>query len=172
MQLIPDALGMQQYEISNYAAEDYFSAHNVSCWAGEPYLGLGPGAHSMWFEEAACVRRANLGNVDKYLKCVCDDARLDAPVEFVERLSPQMHLAECLMCAARTRFKWDPSVIAHKIGADLMPYMKSLERAVSRGLLENVPDSAPHTVFRSTDLGGRLNNCVDALIVEGAPDAS
>ena len=171
MRMIPEGLSMRQYEISNYAAEDYFSAHNVSCWAGEPYLGLGPGAHSMWFEDATCVRRADLGNVDKYLECVCAAVPRDPPVEFVERLSPQMHLAECLICAARTRFAWDPQKIAQRLDADLAPYRRPLQKAVSRGLLQVTRSGDENAVFRATALGVQLNNCLDALIFEGAPDA-
>lgn len=38
--------GYVQYEISNFAKPGFESKHNSSYWTGEPYLGLGPGAHS------------------------------------------------------------------------------------------------------------------------------
>lgn len=39
------ALGLQRYEISNYARPGHESAHNQLYWSDRPYLGLGPSAH-------------------------------------------------------------------------------------------------------------------------------
>ncbi len=169
MKCIPETLKMRQYEISNYACEDYFSAHNVSCWAGEPYLGLGPGAHSMVLEKNACIRSANLGNISAYLKDVDKLQKFLPPTEFVEKFSNQLHLAECLMCAARTRFQWSPSCIAARLKADLTPYRNGLARAEKQGLLQNLGD-AMEPIFRTTDLGIQLNNCLDELLFDGAPE--
>ncbi len=39
------AAGFRHYEISNYArGDDCRSLHNLACWRGEDYYGLGPGA--------------------------------------------------------------------------------------------------------------------------------
>lgn len=38
---------MEHYEISNFALEGCYSRHNSAYWDGTPYLGLGPGAHSL-----------------------------------------------------------------------------------------------------------------------------
>ncbi len=38
--------GFVRYEISNYARPGFECVHNVACWRGEDYLGLGPGAAS------------------------------------------------------------------------------------------------------------------------------
>lgn len=39
-------LGFRQYEISNFARPGFESRHNLKYWLCQPYLGLGPGAHS------------------------------------------------------------------------------------------------------------------------------
>ena len=38
--------GLMQYEISNFARPGFESRHNLHYWRDEPYLGLGPAAHS------------------------------------------------------------------------------------------------------------------------------
>lgn len=38
---------MEHYEISNFALPGRRSRHNSAYWTGTPYLGLGPGAHSL-----------------------------------------------------------------------------------------------------------------------------
>lgn len=38
--------GFMQYEISNFAKMGFESRHNLKYWLSEPYLGLGPAAHS------------------------------------------------------------------------------------------------------------------------------
>lgn len=40
--------GYEHYEVSNFALPGFRSRHNLACWRGAPYLGLGNGAHSYW----------------------------------------------------------------------------------------------------------------------------
>ena len=36
----------KNYEISNWSKDEHFSEHNLKYWKLEPYIGVGPGAHS------------------------------------------------------------------------------------------------------------------------------
>ncbi len=46
--------GFEQYEISNFAKEGKRSRHNLKYWHCEPYIGVGPGAHSYFGGERFC----------------------------------------------------------------------------------------------------------------------
>ena len=58
------ALGYRHYEISNWAVEGKEGLHNIVYWRNEPYLGVGPGAHS----SLANHRFSNLKPPREYIK--------------------------------------------------------------------------------------------------------
>lgn len=41
-----ESIGIMQYEISNFAKLGMESRHNLKYWRSEPYIGIGPAAHS------------------------------------------------------------------------------------------------------------------------------
>ena len=166
MTMIPGALGMTRYEISNYSRDDYYSAHNLSCWAGLSYLGLGAAAHSLYVSQKRIARQANTQNIREYISSLDTTQPAMPNPEFTEELSPQTHLAERLMCAARTRIPFVPGAIASQIGADIAPYRRSIQKAIERGWLESLPDDC----VRTTEQGMMLNNMLDSVIFEGCED--
>lgn len=46
--------GFYQYEISNFAKRGYESRHNTKYWELEPYIGIGPHAHSFFGNVRCC----------------------------------------------------------------------------------------------------------------------
>ncbi|MBD5215460.1 MAG: radical SAM family heme chaperone HemW [Bacteroidales bacterium] len=56
--------GLEHYEISNFGLPGFHSRHNSAYWDGTPYLGLGPGAHSL---DCRGVRRFNSPDLRGYL---------------------------------------------------------------------------------------------------------
>ena len=56
--------GYRHYEISNFALPGYESRHNMKYWKYDPYIGLGPGAHS-FFDG---IRWYNRADVKEYLQ--------------------------------------------------------------------------------------------------------
>lgn len=62
--------GIHQYEVSNYAKKGREAVHNSNYWSHENYLGLGPGAHSFWWDENrdAAKRWNNEANLEAYLQ--------------------------------------------------------------------------------------------------------
>jgi len=70
--LVVDKLGeagIQQYEVSNYARPGSEAVHNSNYWSHENYLGLGPGAHSFWWnkDRNPAQRWNNESNLNNYL---------------------------------------------------------------------------------------------------------
>lgn len=95
LQDILDEAGFVQYEISNFCRPGFHSRHNSAYWAREPYLGLGPGAHSFdggrrrswnvsdlaaWLEGAA-AEGETLSDTDIYNEKVMLGLRTSAGVE-------------------------------------------------------------------------------------------
>lgn len=71
-QMLADA-GYQQYEVSNFALPGRRAIHNSAYWSRQPYIGLGPGAHSF---DGDRRRSWNLPDVDRYIAAFGDSAAL------------------------------------------------------------------------------------------------
>ena len=56
--------GLKQYEISNFARPGMESIHNLHYWNGNPYIGLGPSAHSLLYP----FRIWDRSGLDRFLK--------------------------------------------------------------------------------------------------------
>ena len=89
------AAGYRHYEISNYARPGCESLHNLACWHGEDYCGLGPGAVGTM----GGMRYANAGNTTAYT------AALQAgklPPGDTEQLDPATRRTQLLGLLLRT----------------------------------------------------------------------
>ncbi|MBO4691462.1 MAG: radical SAM family heme chaperone HemW [Bacteroidales bacterium] len=64
LQSILKEAGYEQYEISNFAKRGFYSRHNSGYWERNPYLGLGPGAHSFIGNK----REWNFNSVEDYCR--------------------------------------------------------------------------------------------------------
>ena len=88
--------GYLHYEISNFAKKREFTCqHNMKYWHHDPYLGLGPSAHSFQGDR----RWWNLKSVEAYCKAL-DCGR--APLAGEETLSEEQQNLEFLMLGMRT----------------------------------------------------------------------
>lgn len=86
--------GYQQYEISNYALPGYHALHNSNYWKGEPYIGLGPSAHSY----TGTHRRWNISNNALYEKSLANGEKWYEE----ELLTPEIHFNELVITGIRT----------------------------------------------------------------------
>ena len=85
--------GMEHYEISNFAMPGMRARHNSGYWRNEPYVGLGPGAHSYDGERR---RRSNAPDLDAYIQA---DGR---PRQEVEELDDDSFYEEQVLKGLRT----------------------------------------------------------------------
>lgn len=86
--------GWDAYEISNYCKPNHQAIHNGNYWAGKPYLGIGPSAHS--FQNN--TRRWNISNNAMYIKNI----ESNIPYFELEYLTDSNQFNEYLMTQLRT----------------------------------------------------------------------
>lgn len=96
-------LGWHLYEVSSAAATpDEACRHNLVYWRRQPYLGLGPAAHSFDGKR----RRGNAPSVSQWLEALESGRQ---PPHFEETLSHQQHVLELLMLGLRVTEGLDPA---------------------------------------------------------------
>lgn len=117
------AAGYGHYEISNWALPGYEAVHNSAYWTRQPYVGLGPGAHSL------------CGNVRSWNSQELDGWRSEG-----ESLSPEEVREEEIMLGLRTAKgveEWkcrpeDDTEISNKLHSG----SNAVDEMLSSGLLE------------------------------------
>lgn len=96
--------GWERYEVSSYCRLGFRSQHNQVYWRGDPYVGLGAGAHGFYRGDGRFVRCANANDVDDYLNGV---RILEGPSRPVgrngscEEVSREGHALELVMLGLR-----------------------------------------------------------------------
>ncbi len=105
--------GYDHYEISNFGKPGYHSRHNLGYWSGQPYLGLGPSAHSF----AGGRRRWNLSNTGLYINNIL--SRQQIPFE-EETLTLVQQLNEYIMTSLRTMWGLDMAKVEREFGPDFL----------------------------------------------------
>jgi oxygen-independent coproporphyrinogen-3 oxidase len=86
--------GYEHYEVSNFSKPGYYSNHNSNYWKREPYLGVGPSAHSY----NGVSRQYNVANNALYLRAL---KQRKIPFE-LEVLTRENQINEYLLTTLRT----------------------------------------------------------------------
>lgn len=123
--------GYGQYEISNYSLPGRQSVHNSLYWRGEPYVGLGPGAHSYDGER---TRVSNNPELKAYVDFWRNGSG-DMPA-VSEVLGDGELREEMIMTRLRTREGLDTGAFAARFGAsELRRLMCDASRWIDEGHL-------------------------------------
>jgi oxygen-independent coproporphyrinogen-3 oxidase len=118
-----ESKGYEGYETSNFAMEGHYSAHNTSYWQQEPYLGVGPSAHSF----NGHSRQWNVSNNAKYITSGIALAEK-------EELSPADQLNEYLMVRLRTKWGIDLNYVQDQLEKMKLNYPeKEFKSWISKG---------------------------------------
>ena len=86
--------GYNQYEISNYAKDNFECKHNVLYWKCEEYVGIGASA-SGYFNG---IRYNNICELDNYEKMILEGEK---PIEWEEKLSIKDEIEESIFLGLR-----------------------------------------------------------------------
>ncbi len=89
--------GFEFYEVSNASLPGYRSRHNSAYWAGKPYVGLGPAAHS--YDGRTRTRRWNLRAWEAYRRAIATGR---STIESEETLSDEQCEMESIYLGLRT----------------------------------------------------------------------
>ena len=119
--------GFDHYEISNFARDQKYAVHNTAYWKGEPYLGVGPSAHSF----NGTARRWNVANNAKYIKALHEGI---IPFE-EEILSKTQQFNELVLTGLRTKWGVNLQKLQDAIPGGLEYLEKEAARFVEDGLI-------------------------------------
>ena len=106
--------GFEAYEISNFALPGYRSRHNSSYWKQEPYLGVGPSAHSY----DLISRQWNVSSITEYINA------LNGDTVFFERevLTINDRYNDFVMVSLRTAEGINLKVLEKEFGPEFTAY--------------------------------------------------
>jgi oxygen-independent coproporphyrinogen-3 oxidase len=123
------------YETSNFCKQNWFSRHNTAYWHNEPYIGIGPSAHSFNRRQ----RQWNIADVDRYIQQL---RSLHTPEQWVSKgknavfndeiLTPVMQINEYIMTSLRTIWGCNLQYVKEQFGtsfhAELLNRLHTINR--------------------------------------------
>ncbi len=158
-QEIMEQAGLPAYEISNHAAPGAECRHNLACWLGGEYVGIGPGAHGRVRDEEGWRATVQLRAPEAWLAAVTERGHA---TQRHEPLTPAQRLEELVMTGLRLRHG-----IPRRAFDDIAA--RSPEAAFDANRLDRLIDGGFLTLdeagLRATGPGRRrLNAVIGALI--------
>ncbi len=155
LELCADA-GLEHYETSNFARPGHRSRHNQAYWTGQPYLGLGAGAHGYLPGQGAWGRRWwNHRPPERWMTAVSAG---ELPEEGREELGRGEAMLEQLFLGLRQRDGLHRQGFADRFGVDPMALLeRPAATLVEAGLLVVDPKC-----LRLTEAGVILTDSVVA----------
>ena len=125
------AVGLEWYEISNWAAPGHESRHNLGYWRNVDWAGIGPGAHSHYRLPAGgddggggrAVRAWDTLHPRRWGQQINEG---QVPFADHESIDPQADLEETIMLSLRLREGLDLQAVQARTGTDLAPVVHAL----------------------------------------------
>ena len=122
--------GFDHYEISNFGKPGFHSKQNSAYWKSEPYLGIGPSAHSY---NGSLERSWNIANNPIYIKNLNQNI---LPIE-KEILTEKDRFNEMIMIGLRTIWGVDLNRINQNFSSEVIDYLnQEIKSKIESGILE------------------------------------
>lgn len=141
--------GYHQYEISNYAKDNFECKHNVLYWKCEEYVGIGASA-SGYFNG---IRYNNICELDNYEKMILEGEK---PIEWEEKLSIKDEIEESIFLGLRMNEGIQISDFKEKYNFDFeKEYKNEIEKLSKMELIE-----IDNNRMKLTQKGREISNSV------------
>ena len=141
--------GYNQYEISNYAKDNFECKHNVLYWKCEEYVGIGASA-SGYFNG---IRYNNICELDNYEKMILEGEK---PIEWEEKLSIKDEIEESIFLGLRMNEGIQISDFKEKYNFDFeKEYRNEIEKLSKMELIE-----IDNNLMKLTQKGREISNSV------------
>ena len=141
--------GYHQYEISNYAKDNFECKHNVLYWKCEEYVGIGASA-SGYFNG---IRYNNICELDNYEKMILEGEK---PIEWEEKLSIKDEIEESIFLGLRMNEGIQISDFKEKYNFDFeKEYKNEIEKLSKMELIE-----IDNNLMKLTQKGREISNSV------------
>lgn len=132
-----EEIGLNQYEVSNFAKIGKESVHNKKYWNCKEYLGLGISSHSYFNDE----RFSNTVNLSKYIKELQNGI---IPVDFRERLDVSTKKFEYIIMNMRLK---DGFLISDYNSFFESDFLEENKKAVESGLENKVVEIKDDRIY-------------------------
>jgi oxygen-independent coproporphyrinogen-3 oxidase len=157
--------GFAQYEISNFAARQHRSRHNMKYWQREPYMGFGLDAHSMLRSAAGASRFANADVLETYMLpgSKASPLRMLPREDSLVRIGTAEAFEETVFLGLRMVDGIDPVALREMFPAELTgPCEEAVRELTGEGLMSNASGQ-----WRLTLRGRLISNDVFGRLLEG-----
>ena len=146
--------GFEQYEISNFAKNKFYSKHNSNYWFGVEYIGLGPSAHSYNKD----TRQWNISNIKKYILGVEEGENYFEK----EILTLNDKYNEYLITSLRTKWGISLDFIENEFGIKYLNYLnKNVDKYVKLRYICN----QKNLLYLHKDFWFLSDNIISELII-------
>lgn len=150
-------VGLENYEVSNYAKPGFESRHNLTYWRYGEFLGIGPGAHGRLRRSTNIEATVNIHKPEKWLSSVLEKG---SGVQKRDEIDSQSVLEEFLIMGLRLKSGISNDNFINEIGSrpeEVLDF-SSLRK---HGLIE-----ADELGFRATKSGRLVLNSVIAKLLQ------
>ena len=140
--------GFDAYEISNFALANFQSRHNTSYWKQEPYIGIGPSAHSY----NLTTRQWNIASITEYINAIAENGSFFEK----ERLTLYDQYNDFVMVSLRTSEGINVQLLEDMFGLELKCYcLQNIKKYINNKRVDAIEGK-----LRLTSEGIQISNLI------------